>query len=202
MKYEFIRKSVHTFSIIIPLSYRYIFDYNKNISIIVFGIMALIAIVVEFIRFKKHSIKLLFNEIFGFLLRDHEFSNLTGATYLLTSSLLCIAIFPADIAFISISFLSIGDTVAALIGIRFGKRKIIFTKKSLEGSIACFVCCFIFSVIFLDNLDLTTYGIWVISLFGALAATIAESSKVYLDDNIKIPIFSALVMTIVYLVSY
>jgi len=58
----------------------------------------------------------------------------------------------------------------------------------LEGSLACFVSCAIFGILWLGNPPL--------AILGALAATIAELCNIPLDDNIKIPIASALVMTL------
>jgi dolichol kinase len=59
----------------------------------------------------------------------------------------------------------------------------------LEGSLACFVSCAIFGLWWLSNP-------WL-AVIGALTATAAELGKLPLDDNIKIPFTSALVMSIV-----
>ena len=202
LKNEIIRKTIHISSITIPLAYRYVLNYNKFPLIITLGVITLFAIAIEYFRFERRNIGLLFSEIFGFLIREHENKDLTGATYLLTSSVFCIAVFPADIAFCALCFLAIGDTAAALVGGKFGKRKIYKTAKSLEGSIACFVVCFVFAILFLDSLDVTFYSRVLIAFFGAFAATIAESYRIYLDDNVKIPLFSSTVMSITYLFSF
>jgi dolichol kinase len=113
----------------------------------------------------------------------------TGATYLLFSSMLCVAFFEAQIAFAAIAFLSIGDTFAALIGIHFGKRKFLGMSKSLEGSLACFLSTFIFGLFFLNHP--------LLAFTGAVAASIAELIDVKVDDNVKIPLISGIVMTLV-----
>ncbi|MCK4653301.1 MAG: phosphatidate cytidylyltransferase [Candidatus Cloacimonetes bacterium] len=187
-KKEFFRKTIHVSSIILPLSYRYIFHYNRKLTFMVLAPLTIIALVIEIVRLEHKTFKRIFFNIFGIMLRKHEIHNFTGATYLMISAMLCIAFFPSDIAFVSISFLAIGDTLAALIGIPFGKRKILGTNKSLEGSIACFAGTFIFALLFLNP---------IVALTGAFVATMAELSRFPVDDNIKIPISSGLLMSFV-----
>ncbi len=185
---EFKRKLIHISSIFIPLSYKYLFGFNRKLFVIILFGITLLSIIIDFMRLEHHSVKKLFLKYFGNLLRHHEIENFTAATFLMLSALLSIAVFPPEIAFISLVFLAIGDTSAALIGTNFGKRKLFGTKKSLEGSLACFLSCMAMVMIF--NIDP------FIGFVGAVAATIAEFSHISLDDNIKIPIISGLIMSI------
>ncbi len=191
---EFYRKMIHVSSIILPIFYRYIFHSNRKQFFLFLAPLTLLAMIIEIIRLENKTFKKIFFNIFGIMLRPHEKYNFTGASYLLISAVISIAVFPKDIAFIAISFLAIGDTAAALIGIPFGKRKLLGTKKSLEGSIACFSATLLFAVFFLNPAE---YNVLVIALVGAISATVAEFSRVQINDNIKIPIFSGLVMSFV-----
>ncbi|MEA1971726.1 MAG: phosphatidate cytidylyltransferase, partial [Candidatus Cloacimonadota bacterium] len=137
-------------------------------------------ILVEVFRLENYTFRKFFNSLFGNVMRNHESIEFSGATYLMVSSIFTIAVFPADIAFLSLSFLAIGDTMAALVGVHLGKRKIFSTKKSVEGTLSCFVSTFIFALLFRVNP--------IIAFVGAVAATIAEFSRLPLDDNFKIPI--------------
>jgi len=193
-KSEIYRKMIHISSIILPFSYRYLFHSNRKLFFLVLAPLTFVALIVEIIRLENKTFKRIFYNIFGIMLRDHEKNNFTGASYLLISAVISIAVYPKDIAFIALSFLAIGDTAAALIGIPFGKRKLLGTKKSLEGSIACFSATLLFAVFFLDPVE---YNVLVIALVGAISATVAEFSQVQINDNIKIPIFSGLVMSFV-----
>ncbi|MCB5259072.1 MAG: phosphatidate cytidylyltransferase [Candidatus Cloacimonetes bacterium] len=172
----------------IPLGYRYILGYNRRIAFVILLAALVISLVIEFHRFWQRSFRKTFHRLFGMILRKHELNDFTGATYLLVASLLCVAFFDEPIAAASIAFLSIGDTFAALIGINFGKRRFLRNGKSLEGSLACFASCAIFGLWWLPNP-------WM-AIIGALAATASELCKIPLDDNIKIPVGSALAMTI------
>ncbi len=185
---ELYRKSIHISSIALPLFYRYILGYNKMLAILIFFPFALGAIVLELVRLENKSFKKIFYRIFGIMMRKHEMADLTGASYLLTSTVFCIALFPREIAFASLSFLSIGDTLAAIFGIRYGYRKIKGTPKSLEGSLACFVSCFAYALIF---------GLHPgIALVGAFTATLAELLNFPVNDNLKMPIITGIVMSV------
>ncbi len=185
---ETLRKSIHLGSLVIPFGYRYVLGYNRRLGFSLILLALIISMVIEFNRFWQRSFRKTFHRMFGMILRRHEFKDFTGATYLLVSSLLCIAFFEPQIAAASIAFLSIGDTFAALIGINFGKRKFLGSKKSLEGSLACFASSLIFGLWWLQDPFL--------AILGALAATGAESSNIALDDNIKVPLSAGLVMMI------
>jgi len=188
-KKELYRKSFHVSSILMPLSYYFIFHYNKKLMFLILIPLTVIALIIDIVRLEHKTFKRIFFNLVGLLLRKHEIHNFTGATYLMISAVLCIGFFPAEIAVVSLAFLAIGDTLAALVGIPLGKRKILNTSKSLEGSLACFAGCFVFGLLFKLHP--------VIALIGAFTATIAEFSRIPIDDNIKIPIASGLVMSFV-----
>jgi len=187
-KRELLRKSIHISSLLLPFSYRFLFHNHRKNTFVILVPLTVIALVVEIIRLEHRTFKRIFYNMFGIMLRKHEIHDFTGATYLMISTILCIAIFPKDIAFLSLCFLAIGDTLAAIIGISFGKRKLFGTSKSLEGSLACFISTFIFALFFIDP---------TIAFFGAMAATLSEFSRLPIDDNIKIPIASGLIMSLV-----
>jgi dolichol kinase len=187
---EVLRKSIHISSILIPLFYRYVMHYNKSITLIILLFLSVVSITIEYIRLENRSFRKVFYTIFGVMLRRHELYNFSGASFLLTSAIFCIAFFPKDIAFLALCFLSIGDTFAALIGMTLGKRKFSFNKKSFEGAIGCFLSTFFFALFYINPL---------IAFFGALGATLAEIMNIPVDDNVRIPIISGFIMIFVYI---
>jgi len=185
---ETIRKSIHISSLIIPLTYKYIITFERQkLAFFLLLIALIISLAIEFGRFWQKSFRKIFMRLFGLILRKHEWKDFTGATYLIFSSMLCVAFFRPDVAFCAMAFVSIGDTFAAMIGINFGKRKFLGMNKSLEGSIACFCSTFIFALIF---------GLHpIVAVVGALAAALAEVWNIPVDDNVKIPLISGIAMT-------
>lgn len=191
---EALRKSVHISSVAIPLAYRYILGFNNRLLMFILMLVALIlSLGIEFYRLHIPSFRKLFHRMFGLILRRHEHRDFTGSTFLIFAGMLSVAFFEPIIAFLAMSYLSIGDTFAAMVGRPFGKRKLTGSSKSIEGSLACFTSIMIFSVFFGGELSP-----WVYTL-GALAATLAEAWKIPVDDNVKIPLISGIVMSIVHI---
>ena len=83
-------------------------------------------------------------------------------------------------------FLAFGDTLAALVGMKFPFMKI--GSKTLSGSLACFIVCLLIGLIFNFEISLE------IILIGAFAATIAELISIKINDNISIPLLSGCAM--------
>lgn len=185
---ESLRKSIHLSSLVIPFSYRYILGFNRKLMFFIILTAFVIMLIIEFHRFWQKSFRKTFWRMFGLVLRRHEVRDFTGATYLLFAAVVCIAFFEPIVAFFALAFLSLGDTFAAMVGINFGKRKFRHLDKSLEGSLACFSICFIFGLVF--------GGHPLMVFTGALAATLAEVSRLPIDDNVEMPIFAAIVMAI------
>jgi dolichol kinase len=187
---EFVRKAIHISSLAFPLTYRYILGYNRFLMFILLLITLVTALSVELSRIQIPTFRKVFNKLFGLLLRRHETKDFTGATYLVFAGMLCVVFFNPAIAFLSICYLSIGDTFAAMIGVVLGKRKFLGQKKSLEGSLACFCSTLAFSVLLGSGVHPIVYTV------GCLAATLSELWNIPVDDNVKIPLVSGIVMTL------
>ena len=183
---EFIRKLLHLSNLVIPFTYLFYFDSKVEALIILLPI-TLLAFLIEYLRINSISVKNIFDKYLFSMLRNHEKSGkYTGATWVFISSTLSIGIFPKDIAIISLSYMSIGDTAAGLIGRKFGRIKIY--NKTLEGALAGFIVCLIVGLMIDLNLSKTVVAI------GALSAAIIEFMPISIDDNLRIPLFSGTVM--------
>ncbi len=209
-KHEIYRKIIHLGAMVIPLLYYFVVK-SQLLAIAILLPIALICVIIDASRIENPKLKNKLYKIFGANLREEETSKLTGASYLLTSSVVTIAIFPKEIAFLAISYLAIGDTCAALIGIKFGRRQIAKTKKTLEGLIGSFISCaawgiFSYLTIFKKVFAETQQGgtppqkYVIMILAGALTAAITEVTDLHINDNITIPIMSGLIMTLIYIV--
>jgi len=189
---EFLRKLLHLSNLVIPFTYLFYFDSKVEALIILLPI-TLLAFLIEYLRINSISVKNIFDKYLFSMLRNHEKSGkYTGATWIFISSTLSIAIFPKDIAIISLIYMSIGDTAAGLIGRKFGRIKIY--NKTLEGALAGFIVCLIVGLMIDLNLSKTVVAI------GALSAAIIEFMPISIDDNLRIPLFSGTVMYVMSIV--
>ncbi|OGO31217.1 MAG: hypothetical protein A2Z29_09255 [Chloroflexi bacterium RBG_16_56_11] len=167
------------------------FFVSRNILLIVLGAAIIVVIGWEIVRLASPGVNQWIAARLRLLLKKKERFQLTGTTYLLLASLATFFFFEKYVAITSLLFLSLGDFMAAAIGVRFGKHKLL--AKSLEGSLACLASCLIIGTI----MTVTGTGISLpVAFSGAFTATIVELLPIPPDDNLTIPLFSALVMTL------
>ena len=185
--HEYQRKAIHLFNLIIPFGYWFLIPDQNQFKIIIITFTTLF-ILADFFRTKSKLIKKLFKIFFDKMLREHELKGqFTGATWVMISASVTILFFSKNIAIISLIFMSIGDTFAALIGKKYGKLKIY--DKSLEGFLGGLIVCLV-AAYYYDPLPFYISGV------GALTAMLFETLPLPLDDNFRIPIGSAIIMTI------
>jgi len=187
-KDEILRKLIHLFDSIIPLSL--LFIQRETLLMILLPI----TIIFVFLDFTRHHISFIgktYLLLFGRVTRNIEKqkNNVTGATYYLLGCLLTVYFFE-DISIIisSLLIMSISDSFAALIGKKYGHTKI-YNKKTLEGSFSFLVSTIIILSIFSVNLSL--YALVLISII----VTLVELFSFYrLNDNLTIPLSSAILL--------
>ena len=187
---EFFRKVIHLSSAVIPLSHKYIFK-DKVDMIIILSMALIFSFFIELTKNKNLFISSIFKKYLFFMMRDSEKKgDISGATWVIVGSLFTIILVPNPFCIISLFFLAIGDSFAALVGIKYPYKKII-NNKTLSGSLACFIACYIVANILNQNLN------QMILFFGAFTATMIELFLVRINDNISMPILSGLAMYII-----
>ena len=197
---ELVRKLIHLFSLSIPVIY-YFIPSSTSITILIY--LTIFALLFDGGRFVSKSFAKLFYRVFGFLLRKHELDkekkNLTGATYVLLSALICALIFPKVIFVTAFTILIISDTSAALIGRKFGKRK--FLRKSFEGTLSFFISA---SIVVIFTPKVGNFPMeYVIGFIAAFVGAIVENISYGLaDDNLSIPISVGLTMWALYAIFF
>ncbi len=186
---EILRKGIHLGMLIIPIGYYF---FSKVTMLVILGVLILLALGVEMIRFRYVWFSKHFNRLIGRLLRRSEQSGLTGATYLFIGAFFTILLFDKAIALIALLFLVISDALAALIGKLWGRR-LLYKDKTLEGSIV-----FLFTALCIV-LFLPTHP-FVIGLIGVCAAFFIDVFITKIDDNFIIPVGSGFMMQILTMV--
>ena len=196
-KDELLRKTIHLTSLSIPIVYYFI---SSETAAIILAVLAGLALIVDWARYLSPKVGKIFYKIFGFILREHEVDhkkrNLNGATYVLISALVGVLIFPKLIFIAAFSILIISDSLAALIGRKFGKRK--FLSKSLEGTLTFFIsaCIVILFTPKIGNFP-EEYLIGFIAAF--VGAIVENISFKLIDDNLSIPLSVGFTMWGLYL---
>mmetsp|Transcript_3929 Transcript_3929/g.5500 ORF Transcript_3929/g.5500 Transcript_3929/m.5500 type:complete len:290 (+) Transcript_3929:80-949(+) len=193
---EIERKTFHMCGLLVPLTHMILLRYGYTNafciklcwSITLFGwIIDLARLQIPFVarHWPMRSI-----------LRDHEKTQLTGGAFFSLGCTLSISLSPPSVAMTSILFLVCGDMSAAIIGVSFGGEVAHVKlgragKKSLEGSVAMFIVCFCISMITFAAIPIREYA----SFLAALVATVTELYEPFgLNDNLTIPVFSALAL--------
>ena len=183
MARELTRKSIHLLGLVVPILYLFT---SRDLAIIGVGGLVALALGAELLKVLVPSVRATFLRIFSPILRSQEQKGgPTGATYFLIGSFLCVLFFDKTLAIVCLCFLTLGDLCAALIGKQWGRIKL-FSRKSLEGSLACFVVCI--AVALLMRLHPA------VAITGALVATVVELLPIGVDDNITMPLISGFAM--------
>ena len=115
-------------------------------------------------------------------------------TYFVLSVFLVFCSLPLPISLAALLFLTYGDALSTIIGVKFGRCRI-FRQKSLEGFLAflsgAFVIAFLVSILPRHQLA------FAIGFSGAIIAGLTELFSVPPDDNFSVTIFSGLAMFLV-----
>lgn len=185
---ELLRKATHMGALCIPGGY-HLLSLDKVGALYIMVPVTLLMIGIDIARLRNRGFwRNIFGPLAGKMVRGHEVAgDFTGATYILISVCLTIALYEKYIAIAALSFIIVGDTFAALIGRKLGRHK--FGRKSVEGSLGCLlgtvIVAFLVPQVALE-----------IALTGAVVATVTEALSTRIDDNISVPIISGLAMTL------
>jgi dolichol kinase len=183
LKNEFKRKGVHLLSLIYVFGFWYL---PKSVVVWGLSIAIFLVAILESVRFIFPVFNDYFVENFQGFYRKKEIRKVSALIWTLSGALLTILIFDNRcMVFASFLYLAFGDAVAAIAGkacAGMGITHKLYNKKSVEGSLACFIVCFIIGL-FLFNP--------IFALAGALVAAIVEAVPWRLSDNFWMQIANA-----------
>ncbi|MDD8017100.1 MAG: dolichol kinase [Bacteroidota bacterium] len=198
-KAELARKAIHLCSLSIPIIYYFI---NRDLALAILLPITVAFLIVDLLRYYHTPTADLFYKVFRFMLRkheqDHNLKRLNGATNVLIAGSLCVIMFPKLIVLTAFPILIISDSVAALFGRRFGRKK--FLQKSFEGSTAFFAFA-VLVILFTPKIDHSLKE-YFIGGAAALVGTIVEAASWKVDDNLSIPLSIGVVMWGLYFIFY
>jgi dolichol kinase len=196
LRYEVARKAIHLSSLSIPVIYCHI---SRELALLLLVPLFTGFFLVDMLKNFVAPVSVWYHTTFDSMLRTHEIqkekNHLNGATCITLSALLLVLFFPKVIVVASFSMVAISDTLAAIVGKAFGKHR--FGQKSIEGSAAFFLSAMV--------IVLVVPGINpFIGLAMAVFATVTEAFVVRIggfriDDNLTIPLVSAMVGILCYM---
>jgi dolichol kinase len=136
--------------------------------------------------------------LFWPFMRENERNRLAGLSFMLAGVTIIILLFNRHVVLLSLMFLGVADPTASFFGIRYGKDKLI-GEKSLQGSLAAFVSCFLLSLGYFYVMDLMRERLFIVCLLAGLSGAIGELVPVgKLDDNLVFPVVSGALLSLLF----
>lgn len=180
---ELSRKGIHLTSSIFPLSWG-LGWVEPAVVRSALAAALMLALTIEFARRRSPAVQRWFTSLFGGMLRPHELSELTGATWILAAMLLCALLLPARAAICGLWAGVVGDAAAALAG-RARAGRSAASSKTWTGSTACALASAAGPMWLAAAPPVAALGI-------GIAAALAERPRVWIDDNARVAIVAGL----------
>lgn len=127
------------------------------------------------------------------IMREAEKTKINSAIFYIISMAFVYILFPLNVTVLAMLFIAIGDPIASIVGIKWGRRKL-SSHVSLEGFLACTGSCALLAFVsagYLFNVHLALIPLLLFSLIAGFVGALAEASLKKLDDNLVMPILSA-----------
>jgi dolichol kinase len=171
----------------IATAYALLFTHQQIIHVL--GTLACVVYVLDRIRIHYPELAQRLPTLNALFFRAEEQVKEAAMTPYVIAILLTVLTFPKVVALIAIYTLAIADPLAAIVGIRFGRRHLV-PNRTVEGSLAFFTAAFAVSfgvlTVFAGTVTRPAVGA---SLVVATAAALFEMIPLRIDDNLTIPIF-------------
>lgn len=166
----------------------------RKMAIILFGI-GVFGLCVDLIRINVPALQNKMNIFFRYLMRDSERNSITGFPYYALGTSCSLFFFETKIAILSILYLVFADPISSLIGVLYGKDKIL-PNKSVQGSVAGFLVCYILTLIYGMAYGASGLDLLIFSIMGGIIGSLSELLSYKIDDNLVIPVASGLGLTL------
>ena len=177
------RKAVHLLALLVPLVSALI---SKTLVVVVLSVITIVFVLEEILRVEGYSLPF----ITPFTLkmsRPEERASfmIIRPAYFAIGIILALVLYPSMIAYASICIGVVGDSVAAIVGARIGRRRIV-RRKTVEGFAAGLTAAFILASFLVSPF---------IALLGATGGMVMELLDVP-DDNLTMPIVAGALMNL------
>lgn len=159
--------------------------FERETTLNMVAITFVVVLTMELARLFNPRFRDMIHPFFSSIMRGAEEKKLSGVTYMLIGAWLTIYLFDKDVAILALLLVSISDAAAAIVGTAYGK--IHLWQKTLEGSVAFFTVTGIMMIL-VGDLSLEQ------KLVGMIIGTLVELLPIPVNDNLSLPIVTALAM--------
>jgi diacylglycerol kinase (CTP) len=149
----------------------------------------------EYGRLHNKKLNTLVIKVMAPFMRKSEVDHYSGFAFYSLGVSLSLFFFPEKYAILSALFLVFADPISSTVGVSFGKNHYL-PNKSVEGSLACVLTCYIISTIYMYYYGVRGPELFLFSVLAGLVGAFSEALSVWIDDNLTIPVVSGLGMTI------
>jgi dolichol kinase len=190
LKSEIKRKAFHHLSLLYLGLY---WILPRSIAMVILGVVLLAIAVTEFIRLRRPEVNAWFLKKFGGIHRESEVLSPSGIFWTLFGTWLTIVVFTnKKIVLAALGFLVFGDTAAALVGKKWGKRPWAHNpERTKEGSLGFVLASCLWAVFFVRA---------HVAIAGALVTAWIESKRLPFNDNFWIPLAGGAALSVLNLV--
>ena len=176
------RKMVHLLALLVPPVSELT---SKTFVLVALSTITIVYVLEEVLRLKNHPLPIITPFTLKMSRAEERTSFIMRPAYFAIGLIIALALYPSAIAYASVCIVAVGDSVAAIVGERFGHRRIV-RRKTVEGFAAGLTAAFIFASFLVPPF---------IALLGAVGGMIMELLDVP-DDNLTMPIVAGALMTL------
>lgn len=176
----------------------YHFMLSRPQAIALMAVLSTLFLSVEYARRKSSRFNdfLMASHLIRVIARPHEYFRVNSATYFGIGLLLAAIFSPKPAVELGCVVLAVADPVASTLGRRYGKTKI-YRDKSWVGTSAFVVAGFLASYAYLTLLHPEIGSVLLVAGVAGLAGAVAETFTSRLDDNLTIPLGTALALALI-----
>jgi diacylglycerol kinase (CTP) len=184
-----------------PILFLYLFAYSGFSNVVIWSITGPLLIglfSVEIARHLNPRVNDWFCKSFKSIMREREKTGINSSVFYVIGMGIVYFVFPIEVAVLTMFFIAIGDPIAGIVGICWGRRKL-SAHVSLEGTLACFVTCSLAAAVsatYLFDKTLPLLSLILFSMLSGLVGAVSEASLKKLDDNFVMPVLSAPILWI------
>jgi diacylglycerol kinase (CTP) len=165
--------------------------YTSEYTATILMVFALAAFLFEWARLRSEKINQLTMVFMKPVMRESEKNSVSGMPFYALGVALALFFFPERIAILAILFLIFADPIASFFGILYGRDKLL-PNKSLQGTIAAFTVCYIATIVYGLIYIGPSMNLVFFAVAGGVIGCISEMCSQFIDDNLCIPVVSAL----------